>query len=341
MRHHRAHEPLLWMLAFSALIMFAGCKKAAAPSETRQVMGANVTISILDPGTKQQDLQPVLQEAFTLLEDWDRKVLQPGGDNQVAGLSRGAGQQSIPTDPDVFDMLMKALRLYDASGKTFDIRYGPMLDAWGFSAQQPRVPTAAELDTAKTLVEQGGMFVAGNSILLAKKGMRFDVREIALGYGFDLVAARLAEKGIRSATICSPRVCRTMGDAPDKRGFKLALAHPLTGAENWATVWAPVGGIAYAPGTVDRFETGGKVYHSLLDPRTGQPAAGCVGAVVQSPDAATAQALAYGMFVSCSDAGFDANGKAAVGGSVLMKAEGGQVTTTATGSLADHFEAAR
>ena len=341
MTRNRVYGALCLTLAVAAILALNGCGKVKSyPSETRTVMGTSVTVTVYDPGMKTSDLKPVFSQIFDTMTDWQKKTLDPGADNQVSGISKGAGNQSIPVDAPVFEMLMKALRLYDQTGKVFDIRYGPMLDLWGFDGK-PRVPTTAELDSMKPLVSDGGMFIAGNSILLAKKGMRFDVREIAIGHAFDMATSVLAQHGIHSATISSPRICRAMGDPPDKRGFKMTLANPLHPEQPWATVWAPIGGTAYTPASVGHFEAGGKTYSAMLDPRTGMPVSQCAGAVVQAPDAATAQALAYALYVAGSTDGFDKDGKAAVGGSLIVRDQGGQLQVTKNGSLADRFETSK
>lgn len=316
----------------------AGCaKKPAAPQASRDVLGTKVTITLYDAAVKAKDAQPIFDAAFALLAEWEAKTMSATDANQVAAISGGAGNQSVPTDPPVHELLMKALRLYDNSGQVFDIRYGPFLDLWGFGAT-PRVPTQTELDTAKSLVAEGGMFVAGNSILLAKKGMRFDVREIAVGHAFDLAAARLAEAGIQSAMIAAPDIWRMMGNAPDPRGFKAEVPHPLTGAAGWATVWLPVGGAAVAGQFKNAFQSGGAQYHSFLDPRTGRPARACAAALVETPDAATAQALAYASFVFGNVDSLAAAGKRDVNGSVIVKETGGNLDAKAAGSLSDRFE---
>jgi thiamine biosynthesis lipoprotein len=339
MTRNRVYGAICLAAILSLALLSSGCSKSGKNglSETRKVFGTDVTITIFDPGFKSDNAKALFDDAFGIMADWQKKTLDPGADNQVAGISKGAGTQSIPVDAPVFEMLMKALRLYDQTGKVFDIRYGPMLDAWGFDGK-PHVPAKAELDSLKPLVSDGGMFIAGNSILLAKKGMRFDVREIAVGQAFDMAAARLAERGIRTASICSPHVCRTMGDLPDGRGFKWVIADPLHPDQSWATVWVPVGGTAYASASEGEFKADGKTYSAMLDPRTGMPVNQCAGAVVQAPDAATAQALAYSLYVAGSPDGFDSNGKAAIGGSVIVHDDAGQYKTTQTGSLSDHFE---
>lgn len=327
---------IFWIaLAAGAMLVAVGCRKqASGPSDTRNVLGTKVTITIYDQGRTAEELKTLFDEQFALMADWEKRTLSTGADNQVRHISTGAGEQSVTADQDVFQMLMKAIRLYDNSGQVFDIRYGPMLDAWGFGGR-PNVPSPQQLDTLKSYVAGGGMFVAGNGVLLAKPGMRFDVRELVEGYVFDLVAARLAEKGIRTATIHSPYVWRMMGEPPERRGFPVTFGNPVTGDSAWATIWAPVGGVAYAAVSKDRFETGGKAYHSLLDPRTGMPATKLLGAVVQAADAATAQAMAYAVLVHGTVDSLDQNGKNAVGGSVLIGGTTDSPQISASGSFAD------
>jgi thiamine biosynthesis lipoprotein len=325
----------------AAVVLVAGCRKSVAhPSETRDVMGTKVTIVVYDPGLTMQDMKPVFSDVFNLLGDLERKTLLPGTLNEVAGLSSGAGNQSVPVDATVFDLIMKSLGLYDLSNKVFDVRYGPLLDLWQFG-KKPRVPAKADLDSTLPLVADGGMFVAGNSILLAKRGMRFDVREVALGYGLDLAAAKLAERGVRTAMIYSPRVCRTMGDPPERRGFPFAVSNPLKADTSWAEVWVPVGGTAYASAGVDRFMSGGKTYHSLLDPRTGMPAEKCAGALVQAADAATAQAMAYAVFVWGTPDSLAKEGRSAVSGAAIVRGQDGKFTASASGSLAGRIEVSK
>ena len=326
------------IIAFGVL-WTVGCKKKVpeAPSETRTVLGTEVTVTIYDQGHADAEVKAAFDDAFKLMADWEKKVLKPGAENQVAKISTGAGEQSVTTDADVFQLLMKAIRLYDTSGKVFDIRYGPMLDAWGFGAK-PHVPAQAQLDTLKAYVSEGGMFVAGSGILLAKPGMRFDVREMAVGYAFDVAAGNLAQKGFKTTAISSPYVWRLTGEPPDTRGFPISLRHPVRGDSAWATAWVPAGGAAYAAVSKDRFESGGKSYHSLLDPRNGMPADKCLGSIVQTSDATSAQAMAYAAFVWGGTDSLDATGKQAVGGNAIMSGDAANPQVKATGSLAGKIE---
>jgi thiamine biosynthesis lipoprotein ApbE len=137
--------------------------------------------------------------------------------------------------------------------------------------------------------------------------------------------------------ISCPFVCRTTGDAPDSRGFKWVLADPLKPETPWGTAWVPAGGSAYASASKGRFTAGGKNYHWLLDPRTGMPAEKCTAAIVQSTDAATAQALAYAAFVLGGTEGMDNAGKTAIGGLAVVTGQG-RYDVAKSGSLDGHLE---
>jgi FAD:protein FMN transferase len=334
MRENLSKQIQILILIAIGILLVGGCakKKISYPSETRKVLGTSVTISVLDATKSAQDYAPVFNDAFKLMADWEKKVLSHGPENMVYAISSGSGEQSITSEPQVFDLIMKALKLYDTGGKTFDIRYGPMLDAWGFDSK-PHVPSQEALDTLKGYVTDGGMFVAGNSILLAKQGMRFDVRAFAEGYIFDLVAASLGEKGISNAVIHSPHTWRMIGTPPDKKGFEVTLGNPLRPDSAWATVWAPAGGLSLVSVGQDRFESGGKYYHSILDPRNGMPATKCYAAVVQASDAAMAQGLAYSVFVSGNTESLPSTGKTEVKGSVIVTEKGNSLQPVPQGSL--------
>jgi FAD:protein FMN transferase len=340
MKSRSSLSSLLALALCTSLLVMAGCKSKTAeskwPSDTRDAFGTKFTVTVFDPNQKPDALKRIFDEAFTAIAQFEGKVYKPGADNQITGLSKGAGEQSIPVDQTVFDFLMKGMRFYDYGGQTYDLRYGPMLDAWGFDTK-PRVPAAAELDTLKGLVAQGGMFVAGTSILLAKPAMRFDTREIAVGYALDLAAKRLAEVGIRSAAISTPNTWRFIGDPPEQQGFPARIRNPLKADSVWATIYSPVGGLAVKSVSDGAFSGNGQTYHRILDPRSGLPASKLAAAIVQSPDAVTAQAMAYSLMVTGSIDSCDNNGKAAVGGAVLVKNAGGNLTEAKSGTLANSF----
>jgi thiamine biosynthesis lipoprotein len=324
---------------FASLLVFSACKsqKTEMPSDTRDVLGTKVTIKLFIEGQPVDDVQRIFDQAFASMSHWEQMALTPGDQNQVLKISEGAGTQSMTVDPEVFEMIMAATRYHDSSGRLFDIRLGPLYDAWGFDSN-PHVPDSASLANALSLAREGGMFVAGKSILLAKEGMRFDVRHFVEGYVFDLAAAQLKEKGFANFTISSPNVFLAVGKSPDPQGFELALHHPLIADSIWADIYVPAGGYAYLSPVIDQFKQNGILYHSLLNPATGLSANTLAGAFVHSETAAGAEAMATALFVKEADQEIPESGLALIKGSIKIKAENGTFTSENSGTLAKGFE---
>ncbi|MBU1706751.1 FAD:protein FMN transferase [bacterium] len=274
-----------------------GCAPKSQPiSETRQLLGTDLTITVYDKNQTKEALQSAFNETFNLAQDLEARILLDGPENELNKLTSEAGEQSVPLSTPIFDLVMEALKLYEQTDKVFDIRVKPILDAYGFD-KEPRVPTPTELDTLQQLVTEGGMFVAGKSILLAKKGMGFTLYKIGPGYILDKAAERLTNQGIQSATVQTNFLMRTVGNAPDVKGFLCKVADPTGAAESLGNVFLPVGGYAMVTCNEGVFEKDGKKYHMLLDPRTGKPAELCTAFAVHAKSAAEAQALALSAFI--------------------------------------------
>lgn len=314
---------------------FSGCAPRQKPiSETRPLLGTEVTITVYDKGQTRESLQPAFDEAFQVMKELESKMLLPGPDNELEKLALSAGGQSVPLSPPVFDLLMEALRLYDQTEKVFDIRVKPMLDAYGFGGKN-RVPEDAELDTLKNLVAQGGLFVAGKSILLSKKGMGFTLYKIGPGYILDQAADALAGKGVLTATIQAGRLIRLKGEPPTAQGFPLSVDNPSNPTKPIGTVYLPAGGYVMVANDEGAFERNGKKYHMLLDPRSGKPGDLCTAFAVHAKSVAEAQPLALSAFILGPTDGLKLLEKFPNSSGLVLFEKNGQSSRTGTGLFAN------
>jgi thiamine biosynthesis lipoprotein len=319
------------LFAVTILIGFSGCAPKEKPiSETQPLLGTEVTITVYDKGQTRESLQPAFDEAFGIMRELEAKILTPGPENELDRVAAAAGNQSVPLSPKLFDLVMDALKLYEETDKIFDIRVKPMMDAYDFDGE-PRVPTDAELDSLKQLVAEGGLFVAGKSILLSKKGMGFTLYAIGPGYILDRAAEALAGKGIQSARIQAGHLIRFNGEPPDSRGFELSVVDPDNPDKPLGTQYLPAGGCAMVTCDEGAFEKDGKKYHRLLDPRTGRPADLCTAFAVHANDAAHAQALAVTAFIVGPDDGLKLLDKFAGTTGLVLYEQNGQAVRKGTG----------
>lgn len=318
---------ILLSLALAAIV---GCQKSGDrfPSETRTVFGVPVTVTIFLPDAKPDDLKNAYDAAFSILGAYEKSAFGSGPDNQLQKIADGAGRESVPVDTAIYSMLMRGLQLNDLTSEAFDLRYGPLLDAW-MASGKPTKPSQADIDSALSLIKTGGMFVAGKSILLSKPKMRFDARGFAEAWAIDRATEKLNEKGFGAFEIRTPYAVRVVGMPQNEQSRSVKISDPSGGDSTWATVSMAQGGLAFLPPQ-------GKGGRLILDPRTGELAKGA--ALAMSKDCATAFALAYAVAVDGDASKMTDKGRAELMGSIRVSGSKPSYTIAADGALKDRIK---
>jgi thiamine biosynthesis lipoprotein len=128
------------------------------------------------------------------------------------------------------------------------------------------------------------------------EGMRLGLGGIAQGYGADRAMAVLMAQGVKHAIVNVSGDLKVLGTKFGKP-WEIAIVHPRDKERVIAIV--PLSNTCLiTSGDYERcFEIEGKLYHHILDPRTGRPSDGCMSATVIAPDSAVADSLATGMCV--------------------------------------------
>ena len=312
-----------------ALVAIVGCQKSGDrfPSETRTVFGVPVTVTIFLPDAKPDDLKGAYDAAFTILGAYEKSAFGSGPDNQLQKIADGAGRESVPVDTAIYSMLMRGLQLNELTGQPFDLRDGPLLDAWTKAGNG--TPPQADVDSALALIKAGGMFVAGKSILLSKPNMRFDARGFVDAWAIDRAVEVLNAKGFAAFEIRTPYAVRIVGMPVNQQSREIKLGNPQTADSSWAKLDMAQGGMAYVPAR-------GGNGRLVLDPRTGQMASGA--AIAMAKDCATAFGLAYAIAVDGDAAKLTDKGRAELLGHIRISGSGPTYQVAADGGLKDRFK---
>ena len=190
-----------------------------------------------------------------------------------------------------------ALRVGALSDGAFDPTVAPLLDAWDFTGDAPRVPTETELASLLACVGMENITVVGDTITL-QNGAQLDLGGIAKGYAGDRVRTVLAERGIESAVIDLGGDVGLLGKKPDGSDWRIAVKDPAE-PSRFLGVLTAADTFVVTSGIYERgFEENGVRYHHILDPKTGRPAeSGLVSVTVVCTDGAWADALSTACFV--------------------------------------------
>lgn len=204
----------------------------------------------------------------------------------------------VEVSSEAAELVSNALRIADETHGAFDPTIGPVSTLWSIS-ENPRVPTAEELAAALPLVNYNNVTVKANTVALAKSGMMLDLGGIAKGLAADLAVEIYRQYDIDSAILNLGGNVYVYGEKEDGGDYRIGLRDPLGAADDYAAIISVQNTSVVTSGIYERnFESGGKTYHHLFDPKTGYPADnGLIAVTVVSKNSTEADALSTALFV--------------------------------------------
>jgi thiamine biosynthesis lipoprotein len=218
--------------------------------------------------------------------------------SEVADLNRRAADTPHRISQQLFDLLLDCRDLYRATDGAFDITSTPLSRCWGFLRRAGRVPTDADIESARACVGAEHLVLDPDtrSVQYRRRGLEVNFGAIGKGYALDRMAIGLAASGVDTALLSAGQssvLARGSGWLIDirsaTRGDCLAHVHLRDGALGTS-------------GAGEQFiEVEGVRYGHVIDPRTGRPASGVLSASVLASSAAEADALSTAFLVGGVD----------------------------------------
>jgi thiamine biosynthesis lipoprotein len=245
------------------------------------------------------------EDALDVIDELEDCLTIYRPESEVSQLNAAACHTIMPISETLYDILERSGSLVHATGGAFDPATGRLVDVWGFSRREGRIPHPADL--AQALRESGFRHLILDSVLRTVKfrvPLLLNFGGIGKGYALDRAAMRLREHwGITSALLHGGgSSVYGLGSPPnDVRGWPIAIRHPWDESQHLQTVILRNQGLGTSAATYQFFEYKGKKYGHLLNPLTGRPAEGTASASCIAPTAAEADALSTAMFVRGQD----------------------------------------
>jgi thiamine biosynthesis lipoprotein len=228
-------------------------------------------------------------------------------DSQTSLLNRSAGLNSVRVDPELFQLIERAISLSSLTDGAFDISYASMDHLWKFDGSMSTLPDSEAI--ASSIAKVGYQKIVldkfTSTVFLPETGMKIGFGAIGKGYAADRARALLETLGCRAGIINASGDLTAWGHQPDGREWTVGITNPLDKSKAFG--WLPVANQAVVTsGSYEKFvRLNGIRYAHILDPRTGYPATGIVSASVFAPKAELADALATALFVMGSSTGLD------------------------------------
>lgn len=219
----------------------------------------------------------------------------------VALLNRRAAAERIPVGAALFALLERSRDLHAATEGAFDITSTPLSRCWGFLRREARVPQPAEINAARAGVgmRHVELDAATSSVAFSRPGVELNFGAIGKGYALDCMARVLRARGATRALL-SAGDSSVLAVGGAGRGWPVDL-RPRRASRRVGRLWLKNAAVGTSGAGEQFVDVDGRRYGHVIDPRSGYPADGVLGASVVTPDAATADALSTAFLIGGPD----------------------------------------
>ncbi|MEP6915693.1 MAG: DUF2271 domain-containing protein [Acidobacteriota bacterium] len=276
-------------LTISALIWTASSDHVYS-SHFDGVMGTSLDIRV-----QARSEQTGREAEQAILDEIDRESKILSSYDPASEFSRWTRSRDIatPASPELLEVLGAFDDYRGRTAGALDPAAEALTQAWTRAADQDRLPTTSELQTAVSLVRQRQWIVdRAASTVTRTSDAPLRLNSFTKSYIVDRAARRaLRVKGVSGVLLNAGGDIVVRGDWTQTVG----VADPVANADNAAPlgVLAVRDAVVATSGGAKRgFEIGGRHYSHVIDPRTGQPTNHVASATVVSSDAIEAGALA-------------------------------------------------
>ena len=292
-------KQIIAVLTGTAMLL-CGCSSAPAKDRTYSAtpFDTGIKVQVLDPVKKD-----VMSDLQTLCKKYDKMFSMYAEGSDIYNINH-AGGVPVTVSQDTATLIQKGIYYSDLSGGAFDITIGAVSQLWDFTSGTGNIPDAGTITSALSHVNYKNISVSGTTIQLLDPNAAIDVGAIAKGYIADRIKDYLKSKGVKHAVIDLGGNILLIGSKTDGSKYNIGIQKPFSETGEPITSIKVADKSVVTTGIYQRyFEVDGKIYHHILDPRTGYP---CENTLYSDTIITNSSLTADALSTTCYLMGFEA-----------------------------------
>lgn len=260
-------------------VLLAGCvRQGTVPVQQNGIaMGSVVSVKLYNTETQAADR--MCAQVFTELQRLDTQVLSKNTETAELWRLNQSENPEIPQEisTELYTYLQKTKEIYAFSDGRAALSSGTLTEIWGMDTENFRVPTSAEIDTAKRLCTDSTVRLDEENRVDFTRGQKLNLGSVGKGIGCDRAVEILLQNGFSKtesgAVISVGGSLAIFGSPKAGEQFTVGIRNPF-GSENdyFATLKTDECFISTSGSYEKNFTENGKTYHHLLDLTSGYPA---------------------------------------------------------------------
>jgi thiamine biosynthesis lipoprotein len=263
-------------------------------SSNRVAMGTFVSMTLIHPS--KDEAQEAMELAFVEIDRLSHLLSRFDGATPISALNREGTLRDIP--PEVLGLIRKSMGYYQLTGGAFDVTVKPVVDLFAARFSDPKTgfPSQSEMRHVLNCVGSDKILMEQKTIRFLKPDMGITLDGIAKGYIVDRASEILRKRQIANHLINAGGDIRALGRREDGEPWVIAVEDPKKRSQYPDKIRLSDGAIATS-GNYEVYFDREKMYHHIIDPKTGRSPRYSASVSVTAPTAMDADALATGVFV--------------------------------------------
>ncbi|MDR1017223.1 MAG: FAD:protein FMN transferase [Lachnospiraceae bacterium] len=250
--------------------LLLGCanqNKNANLTYTDSLFDTIIEVTILDKAD-----ESIIEHIRTMCRNFDTEFGKERAGGDIFRINHGNGEPITVSD-DTIDIIKDGLEWGKKTNGLFDITIAPLSELWNVKNENFRLPNKEEIGEAKSHVDYRKVKISGDTVTLLDKDAGIDLGGIAKGYIADKIEEYLKSKGIKHAFINLGGNVLILGKKLDGSDYNIGIQMPFAKTGEAITAVKVSDESVVTSGNYQRYKKiDGKIYHHIIDPRTGYPA---------------------------------------------------------------------
>lgn len=284
------------MIGITAMTVLSSCAnkentvKGQPDQSTQEIFAMDTYMSLTAYGSNSEE---AVNKAVQEINRLDAMFSVGNADSDVTKLNEnGSGEVSEET---AF-IMNRAMQVSEKTNGAFDITVYPLMELWGFTTKNYRVPESSEIAEALKGVSYTNVSVNGQQVALTG-GSSIDLGGIAKGYTSLRVIQIMKDCGIEHAIVNLGGNVQVLGTKTDGSDWRVAIQNPASENSYLGILSTKDKAVITSGGYERYFEQDGQVYHHIIDTQTGYPSDSDLTSVtIVYSDGTTADALSTALF---------------------------------------------
>ena len=311
MRYGKLTICALLIAAVAAVMVLSSCGSAGLDGSTGTGEGVTAeeepeTIEVYAMDTYMtlsaygENAGKALSESEAEIKRIDAMLSTGSEDSEISKLNKS---KKAEVSEETFSLIERAKTIGLDTGKVFDISVYPVMQAWGFTDKNYRVPEKSELKELLKSVDVSKVDLdEQNHEVSFDDEMAIDLGGIAKGYTSQRVIEIMKENGIEHALINLGGNVQVLGKKPDGSDWRVAIADPEDQEQYVGGVAVSDKAVITSGGYQRYFDKDGERYFHIIDLSDGFPARnGLTSVTIVSDDGTLADALSTSLFIMGPD----------------------------------------